>query len=110
MPGSGKSPGEGSGNPPQYSCMGSLIDRGARWDKIHGVAGAGHHFATKPPPTRYTLTPLLLSEGSKTCSNPPTSIVFRETKLTLRSRGLLSDEAQVRLPYLASEEAAHLPL
>ena len=27
----GQSPGEGSGNPLQYSCLGSPMDRGASW-------------------------------------------------------------------------------
>ena len=29
VPGSGRSPGEGNGNPLQYSCLENLIDRGA---------------------------------------------------------------------------------
>ena len=29
IPGSGRSPGEGNGNPLQYSCLGHLMDRGA---------------------------------------------------------------------------------
>ena len=29
VPGSGRSPGEGNGNPVQYSCLGTLMDRGA---------------------------------------------------------------------------------
>ena len=29
IPGLGRSPGEGNGNPPQYSCLGNSIDRGA---------------------------------------------------------------------------------
>ena len=28
IPGSGKSPGEGNGNPLQYSCLGNPVDRG----------------------------------------------------------------------------------
>ena len=31
IPGSGRSPGEGNGNPFQYSCLGNPIDRGAWW-------------------------------------------------------------------------------
>ena len=38
IPGSGKSPGEGNGNPLQYSCLGSLMDRGAGKARVHGVA------------------------------------------------------------------------
>ena len=38
IPGSGRSPGEGNGNPLQYSCLGNPMDRGA-WRAIgHGVA------------------------------------------------------------------------
>ena len=29
IPGSGRFPGEGNGNPFQYSCLGNLMDRGA---------------------------------------------------------------------------------
>ena len=36
--GSGRSPGEGNGNPLQYSCLGNPMDRGAWEDTLHGVA------------------------------------------------------------------------
>ena len=37
IPRSGRSPGEGNGNPLQYSCLGNPMDRGA-WQAIgHGV-------------------------------------------------------------------------
>ena len=32
------SPGDGNGNPFQYSCMGNPMDRRAWWATIHGVA------------------------------------------------------------------------
>ena len=35
--GSGRSPGEGNGNPLQYSCLENLMDRGAWQATIHGV-------------------------------------------------------------------------
>ena len=38
IPGSGRSPGEGNGNPLQYSCLENLMDRGAWWATVHGVA------------------------------------------------------------------------
>ena len=38
VPGSGRSPGEANGNPLQYSCLGSLMDRGALWATVHRVA------------------------------------------------------------------------
>ena len=37
-PGLGRAPGEGNGNPIQYSCLENLIDRGAWWATVHGVA------------------------------------------------------------------------
>ena len=36
IPESGRSPGEGNGNPLQYSCLGNPIDRGAWWATLHG--------------------------------------------------------------------------
>ena len=38
IPGSGRSPGEGNGNPLQYSCLGNPRDRGAWWATVFGVA------------------------------------------------------------------------
>ena len=38
IPGSGRSPGEGNGNPLQYSCLGNSRDRGAWQATVHGVA------------------------------------------------------------------------
>ena len=35
--GSGRSPGEGNGNPLQYSSLGNSIDRGAWQATVHGV-------------------------------------------------------------------------
>jgi len=34
----GRFPGEGNGNPLQYSCLRNLMDRGAWWATVHGVA------------------------------------------------------------------------
>ena len=36
-PGLGRSPGEGNGNPLQYSCRKNLMDRGAWQAKVHEV-------------------------------------------------------------------------
>ena len=38
IPGLGKSPGEGNGNPLQYSCLGNPMDRRAWRAAVHGVA------------------------------------------------------------------------
>ena len=44
IPGSGRRPGEGHGNPFQYSCLGNPMDRGAWRAAVHGV---GYDLVTK---------------------------------------------------------------
>ena len=50
IPGLGRSPGEGNGNPFQYSCLENPMGRGGWQATVHGVARVGHDLATKPPP------------------------------------------------------------
>ena len=38
IPGSGRSPGEGNGNPLLYSCLENPMDKGAWQGTVHGVA------------------------------------------------------------------------
>ena len=38
VPRSGRSSGEGNGNPLQYSCLENFIDRESWWAAVHGVA------------------------------------------------------------------------
>ena len=38
VPGLGRFPGGGHGNPLQYSCLEHSMDRGAWWATVHGVA------------------------------------------------------------------------
>jgi len=38
IPGSGRFPGVGDGNPPQYSCLENSMHRGARQATVHGIA------------------------------------------------------------------------
>ena len=38
IPGLGRSPGEGNGNPLKYSCLDNSMDRGAWWAIVPGVA------------------------------------------------------------------------
>ena len=42
IPGLGRFPGEGNGNPLQYSCLENPMDRGAWRPAVHGVARGGH--------------------------------------------------------------------
>ena len=38
IPGLGRLPGEGNGNPLQFFCLGNLMDRGAWQAIVHGIA------------------------------------------------------------------------
>ena len=42
IPGLGRSPGIGNGNPLQYACLGNSMGRGVWWAAVHGVA-VEHH-------------------------------------------------------------------
>ena len=61
IPGSGRSPGEGNGNPLQCACLGNPMDRGAWWATVRGVK-------KKSDMTKYLLNTLptlgLLGEGT----------------------------------------------
>ena len=46
IPGSGRSPGEGHGNPLQYSCLEKPLDRGAWQATVHGTAESNTTEAT----------------------------------------------------------------
>ena len=50
IPGSARSPGEGNGNPMQYSCLENSMERGAWWAAVHGVTRVEHDLVTKPRP------------------------------------------------------------
>ena len=47
VPGLGTSPGEGNGNPLQYSCLENPMDGGAWWATVHRVAKSQRHFDTE---------------------------------------------------------------
>ena len=47
IPGSGRSPREGNGNPLQYSSLGNPTDRGALRATVHGVQRVRHNLETK---------------------------------------------------------------
>ena len=50
IPGLGRSPGEGNGNPLQYSCLENPMDCSLPGSSIHRVTRVGHDLVTKPPP------------------------------------------------------------
>ena len=49
IPGSGRSPGIGNGNPLQYSCLENSTDRGFSQAIVPRITRVGHNLATKPP-------------------------------------------------------------
>ena len=48
IPGSGRSPGGGNGNPIQFSGLKNAMDRGACRPIVHGVTRVGHDWVTQP--------------------------------------------------------------
>ena len=50
IPGLGRSPGEGNGNPLQYSFLDNRMDRGALKAIVHEVTRVRNNLVTKPPP------------------------------------------------------------
>ena len=50
IPESGRSPGEGNGDPLQYSCLENPMDQGAWQPTVHGVTSVRNDLVTKPSP------------------------------------------------------------
>ena len=60
IPGLGRSPGKGNGNPLQYSCLENPMDRGAWWATVCGVVKSQTQLSTHPGwGTLFSLLPLL---------------------------------------------------
>ena len=75
-PGLGRSPGEGNGNPLQYSCLENPMDRGAWWGchQSTGLQRVRHDLATKqqpnPHPQPSSLLPPYSRPSCPSCSAP----------------------------------------
>ena len=77
IPGSGRSSGEGNGNPLPYPCLENLRDRGAWWAAVHeAAAGRTRPCAWRSPgPGTESEAPLYLAgctapHSTSTCSRP----------------------------------------
>ena len=53
IPGSGRCPEVGNGNPLWYSCLGNPLDRGAWWATVHGHKRVEHNLGTKQKQKSY---------------------------------------------------------
>ena len=108
IPGSGRSPAEGNGNPFQYSCLEISMDRGAWQAAVHWVTRVGHQLVTEPPPSSYASlcsdagklrTPFKLpcSQGSRY------DLSFTSQMYSMRYRGKCESEVVflLLLPFLA---------
>ena len=57
IPGLGRSPGEGNGNPLQYSCLENPMDRGDWQATVHSVSRVRHNLATEQKPPKQHIDP-----------------------------------------------------
>ena len=72
-PWAGKIPWSRNGNPPQYSCLGNPMNRGAWRATVHGVESVSHNLATKHQPAHHTLSFHLFHHHSSFGRKPPLS-------------------------------------
>ena len=100
IPGSGRSPGVGNGNPLQYSCLENSLNRGTWWARVHGVTESqtrlSTHMHTHTTYKNYVITilrknilirPLGLSLGS--CLRP------KRKGVTNNHQTFLQDSSQI---------------
>ena len=71
IPGSGKSPEEGNGNPLQYSCLGNPINRGVWWPTVHWVTKSWALLSTH---VHSSLKPVLREKKKKTLLSAPFNV------------------------------------
>ena len=77
IPGSGSSPGEGNGNPHQYSRLGNPMDRGAWQAIVLGVVRVEHDLATKLLYTFWIFSHLFLQLTDLHCSFIMNQVTFK---------------------------------
>ena len=83
IPGSGRSPGEGNGNPLQHSCLENPRDRGACWATVHEVAKSWTRLSMPGLLNRTQNQDSLGQEGhAQTCSSAHSQDQFVACKAT----------------------------
>ena len=79
IPGSGRSPGGGNGNPRQYSCLDNSMHRGAWWVTVHRVAESQAWLSTHIHTRLHApLCPQVHSQLLRLYSWPTTRIFFKD--------------------------------
>ena len=63
IPGSARSPGEGNGNPLQYSCLENPMDGGAWLATVHGVAKSRTRLSDFTTHSQHDLPVMMLNFG-----------------------------------------------
>ena len=63
IPGLGRNPGEGHGNPLQYSCLENPMNRGAWWAAVHGSQRLGHDWCLSTHSTEHVRFVVQTSPG-----------------------------------------------
>ena len=63
IPGSGRSPGEGNGNPLQYSCLGNPMDEGAWRATAHGVTNSWPGLSAWTTHSKVSIVPPVVNDN-----------------------------------------------
>ena len=79
IPGSGRSPGGGNGNPFHYSCLGNLMDRGAWRAAVQGVAKTWTLLSTHAR-TRSTSVSFEITRNGNRAVTAAASVLFHQLK------------------------------
>ena len=66
---SGRTPGEGRGDPFEYSCWNDPMDRGAWWATVHGVANVRNDLVSRQQQRQQSV--VILRALSKRLLTPP---------------------------------------
>ena len=89
IPGSGRSPGEGNGNPLQYSCLENSMDRGAcqasvqgvdkKWDMTEPLTLSDFQTSSQNSEKRFTYVYQLLKDMIMNTKETPDRVMCRAT-------------------------------
>ena len=96
IPGSGRSPGVGNGNPFQYFCLKDSMDRGACWATLHGSQRVGHDWETEHTDT-HTHSEITESELKRTSAITYHNHLIFQLKI-LRSRQKIFAQGHIANP------------